>query len=53
MQRIGEATPALPSLCPLVAPAGLGAARAGLVPIVTEPQKVPAGKAASMLETLL
>lgn len=32
MQQIGEATPALPSLCPLVAQAGPGAATVGLVP---------------------
>lgn len=41
MPQTGEATPALPSLCALVVPEGLGAARAVLVPMVAEPQEVP------------
>ena len=39
MRQIGEATPALPALCPLVAPRWVGAKASCFSPISREPRK--------------
>ena len=51
MQQIGEATPALP--LPTCGPGGAQELESSCYPICTEPQEVPAEKAARLLDILL